>query len=129
MKKNDIPMAGQRPRTWGFVLVGLLLLSTFPPGAGDCCSVMAPAPQASTMSCCASEQTLTCPECPAPHGGAPASFAATGPANATGAVAAALAQTPTLVDDRPPIPAPGYFRLEPRTESPPLYRLHSQLLI
>jgi poly(3-hydroxybutyrate) depolymerase len=81
------------------------------------------------MSCCAGEQILQCPECPTPGDGAAVVLAPTSSVYPTRVASVGPARTPAVAD--------GFLAISGLRDaahgfhpgSPPLYRLHAQLLI
>ncbi len=116
----------QRASRGTWVLLVLLLVWSFPSGPGECCKATTLAPEASTMSCCASEQTLQCPQCPAPDNGSTVGAVLT---ISNGSDAGPPAVERALSPVFPEIPCAAQTDHASHAEGPPLYRLHAQLLI
>jgi hypothetical protein len=108
------------------VLLALLLVRSFPSSPGECCKAPTPAPEASAMSCCASEQTLQCPQCPASDNGSTVGAALT---ISNGSDAGAPAVERVVGSVSPEIRCAAQTDRASHAEGPPLYRLHAQLLI
>ena len=106
----------------------IALAWAIPLAAGACCGPDDAAVRASAMGCCESAPTLQCAACPAGREAAAARTAWTNlqPERASILVAMgpAVAKGSFLI----PLPRHG-GSLGAQPESPPLYRLHAQLLI
>ena len=121
---------GKAPRAWGSVVafVALLPVLTFPAGPAACCPAGPSAADVAAMSCCAEEPSVQRSACPSPADASEAPFLLAGKGEPIRAIVAPSG-APAIAGERLRISAPTHFRLGHPPESPPLYSLHSQLLI
>ncbi len=109
------------------LLVVLLLVSSLPGGLGNCCGAVGATTETLSMTCCAVYPTFECAECPPSEIGPAILSESVKPEGPGPAAVPVPLRSPGFEAHlaSPPGPAPG----PAPAASPPLYRLHAQLLI